>query len=683
MSVLELDGISVRHSTGISKQGKLTINSTQASWTGDDCKEVTVSKEDVKCLTWIPVHVGHELALAKVDGSVVHFTGLREEHFAKIKEFATLTSFGTVQKEQIAATGQNWGELRVDGKIVSFSQAEHKPIFKITLPDVSTVQHTKDEVTFEFAAGEMNSTAANCDTLVGMSFHIPVENEDFPDPQVQGSNSAEEDEQDESENKTSKETQKKELPAKKFYKMIFPHIDASGKSDLPIGTFREVTVMVPRGKFEVQLHHSYLKMLGQAHDFKIYYSSILKLFILPKPNPPTTTVVTALDPPIRKGQTFYNHVLFQFDSESKMSMELSISQSEIDALNVKNSGALTKELESWEFDIFAACLRGLSGAKIIRPRSFTNYANDGSCVRCSYKTDEGFLFPLEHAFFFIHKPPLCVSHEEIEIVEFQRQGTHTVSASTKTFDLCVRTKQGVEHQFRGIEKSEWQPLFSFIQRKNLAVENVDSVRQGPVQQAAVMRFEDMDLGNNNSDRGSDDSDPDFAMNPNEDQDGTSSQSDGSSGAEMVDEADISEPEAVQEEEQDDVMIIDEPDDASKATMSTLKRSYSATKKSKGPTEKEPTKKQKKKKKDKNAPKKNLSAYVFFSKYVRSSIKEENPDITFGEVGKVIGEKWKALPAEEKTKYQEMAEKDKIRYTEEKETYDKNKAEGKKDALDDS
>lgn len=74
------------------------------------------------------------------------------------------------------------------------------------------------------------------------------------------------------------------------------------------------------------------------------------------------------------------------------------------------------------FDVFAACLKGLSGARLTRPRTFANFANDGSCVRCSYKNDEGFLFPLERAFFYIHKPPLRITHEEIDSIEFQRQG---------------------------------------------------------------------------------------------------------------------------------------------------------------------------------------------------------------------------------------------------------------------
>ena len=42
------------------------------------------------------------------------------------------------------------------------------------------------------------------------------------------------------------------------------------------------------------------------------------------------------------------------------------------------------------------------------------------------------------------------------------------------------------------------------------------------------------------------------------------------------------------------------------------------------------------KKDPNAPKKPSSSYVFFNKEARTKIREENPDASFGEVGKLCG-----------------------------------------------
>ena len=56
---------------------------------------------------------------------------------------------------------------------------------------------------------------------------------------------------------------------------------------------------------------------------------------------------------------------------------------------------------------------------------------------------------------------------------------------------------------------------------------------------------------------------------------------------------------------------------------------------------------KRKKKDPNAPKKPCSAFFHFSKKMRPRIKEENPDASFGQLGKIIGEQWSKLGADER------------------------------------
>ena len=42
------------------------------------------------------------------------------------------------------------------------------------------------------------------------------------------------------------------------------------------------------------------------------------------------------------------------------------------------------------------------------------------------------------------------------------------------------------------------------------------------------------------------------------------------------------------------------------------------------------------------------------------VKKENTDASFGEIGKLLGKKWKEISASDKTKYEEMANKDKVR-----------------------
>ncbi|KAF8157917.1 high mobility group box domain-containing protein [Crassisporium funariophilum] len=70
----------------------------------------------------------------------------------------------------------------------------------------------------------------------------------------------------------------------------------------------------------------------------------------------------------------------------------------------------------------------------------------------------------------------------------------------------------------------------------------------------------------------------------------------------------------------------------------------------------------------NPPKRALSAFMFFSQDWRERIKIEKPDACFGEVGKLLGAKWKELDDEGKKSYIEQAAKDKERYENEKSAY---------------
>jgi hypothetical protein len=74
--------------------------------------------------------------------------------------------------------------------------------------------------------------------------------------------------------------------------------------------------------------------------------------------------------------------------------------------------------------------------------------------------------------------------------------------------------------------------------------------------------------------------------------------------------------------------------------------------------------------------------MYFSKEMRQQLKEENPDMKFGEVGKTIGNRWKVISAEEKAKYEAMAKKDKERHGREVSAYKSKKTAEKKDEQED-
>jgi len=87
---------------------------------------------------------------------------------------------------------------------------------------------------------------------------------------------------------------------------------------------------------------------------------------------------------------------------------------------------------------------------------------------------------------------------------------------------------------------------------------------------------------------------------------------------------------------------------------------------------------KRNKKDPRAPKRNMSAFLFYSNVRRHDVKKAHPNLSFSEIAKVLSEMWRLAPTEEKRDYIEKARVDKIRYFREKKAYDDSQPRERKD-----
>jgi HMG (high mobility group) box len=77
---------------------------------------------------------------------------------------------------------------------------------------------------------------------------------------------------------------------------------------------------------------------------------------------------------------------------------------------------------------------------------------------------------------------------------------------------------------------------------------------------------------------------------------------------------------------------------------------------------------KKSKKDPSAPKRNMSAYFLYSVSARPTVKEQNPEASFGDIARIISAQFKVLPAKDRAKWDKKAADDKVRYQREMEVY---------------
>ncbi|KAI3905513.1 hypothetical protein MKX01_038403 [Papaver californicum] len=633
---------------GGTKLGQLRIYPGGIAWKKQGGgKLIEFHKSDIVGVTWMKIPRTYQLGIRSRDGTFQKFTGFRDQDVSSLTTYMQNSIGVTPVEKQLSVSGRNWGEVELDGNLLTFNVGS-KQAFEVSLADVSQTQmQGKNDVVLAFHVDD-NIVANEKDSLVEMSFHIPDNN-------VQYIGDA---------NRSS---------AQVFHNKIMSMGGMSGEE--PVVTFEGIAILTPRGRYNVELYASFLRLQAQANDFKIQYSNIWRLFLLPKSNQPHTFVVVTLDKPIRKGQTLYPHIVLQLETEFVVESTLSLSE---DVLNSKYQGKLEPSYKGLIHDVFTTILRGLSGGrvKITRPGKFRS-CQDGYAVKSSLKAEDGVLYPLEKGFFFLPKPPTLILHDEIEFVEFEMHAA--AGTSMQYFDLLVKLKNEQEHLFCNIQRNEYHNLYDFISGKGLKIMNQGNGRN----------TKHVEWSKNAADDESDVDDKDFKMDtddggsPTDDSGGEDS--DASLSAEVKEtpakkdsrkEASISKPASASNRKPPTDDSGGEDSDASlsaevqmkpakkesRKEASSSKRASTSKRRSPKDGDKDGEKKKKpKKKKDPNAPKQAMSSYMFFSQTERDNIKKSNPGISFTDTARALGEQWKKMTAEEKEPYEAKAKADRLRY----------------------
>jgi structure-specific recognition protein 1 len=524
-----------------------------------------------------------------------------------------------VSSAEAAVSGKNWGEVAVQHSALLFSVGG-QPAFRVDCSDISNVsQQGKTDVLLELGSDE---AADKSDTLFELSFHVPQTNKTHAPPPGPGDGDAD---------------APPPVPAKVLADALTAWADVGPTTGEPVASFQEVAVIIPRGRYDIKLFPGFLRLENASSgDFKIPFANCLRLFILPRPNSTSTLVVLSLDPPIRRGATHYPHLVLQFRADDEVDIEPVAPGPGVLEASAGLGGdrpALEASYTGTEADVFAKIMKALSGVKTTRQGSFTS-PSGGVAVRCVHKADDGHLFPLEKAFFFLPKPSIFIRHDDVSEIEFERnQG-----GSSKTFDLNIKVTEGGSHRFSGIAKAEYDNLVAFLTAKRLPVA---SLAQPAARAGALPQLELSDSGGDSA----------GGLLRGEDEDEEEDEDFNAAGVE----SDGGEPSSE-----------DEESDEEEGGGAAAKPKKAAPPKKRAPAaDDEPAAgKKKRAKKDPNAPKGALSAFMMFSKEKRPQVLAENPGIVFTDVAKKIGELWKAAGPADKAPFEELAKQDKERYARE-------------------
>ena len=66
-----------------------------------------------------------------------------------------------------------------------------------------------------------------------------------------------------------------------------------------IAQFSDLNLIIPRGKYALELYESFAKLHGKTYQYKIVYKDVLKGFLLPKPDGINMVYLLYLKTPLR------------------------------------------------------------------------------------------------------------------------------------------------------------------------------------------------------------------------------------------------------------------------------------------------------------------------------------------------------------------------------------------------
>ncbi|XP_030417691.1 FACT complex subunit SSRP1 isoform X1 [Gopherus evgoodei] len=545
---------------------------------------------------WRRVALGHGLKLLTKNGHVYKYDGFRESEFDKLSEFFKSNYRLELAEKDLCVKGWNWGTVKFGGQLLSFDIGE-QPVFEIPLSNVSQCTTGKNEVTLEFHQNDDAEVS-----LMEVRFYVPPTQEDGVDP------------------------------VEAFAQNVLSKADVIQATGDAICIFRELQCLTPRGRYDIRIYPTFLHLHGKTFDYKIPYTTVLRLFLLPHKDQRQMFFVISLDPPIKQGQTRYHFLILLFSKDEDISLTLNMNEDEVEK---RFEGRLTKNMSGSLYEMVSRVMKALVNRKITVPGNFQGHSG-AQCITCSYKASSGLLYPLERGFIYVHKPPVHIRFDEISFVNFAR-GTTT----TRSFDFEIETKQGTQYTFSSIEREEYGKLFDFVNAKKLNIKNRGHKESMPQSydeyadsdedqhDAYLERMkEEGKIREENADDSSDESgeETDESFNPGEEED------------------DVAEE-------------FDSEVSASSDGGSDREEKRKPAKKAKIVKERKPRKKssESKKGKDPNAPKRPMSAYMLWLNASREKIKSDHPGISITDLSKKAGELWKSMSKEKKEEWDRKAE----------------------------
>ncbi|TNN77658.1 FACT complex subunit SSRP1 [Liparis tanakae] len=543
--------------------------------------------------------------------------GMEEWDFEKISEYFKANYKVELTEKDMCVKGWNWGTAKFSGPLLSF-EVNDNAAFEVPLSNVSQCATGKNEVTLEFHQNDDTDVS-----LMEVRFYVPPAQAD-----------------------------ERQDPVEAFADNVLSKADVIQATGDAVCIFKELQCLTPRGRYDIRIYPTFLHLHGKTFDYKIPYTTVLRLFLLPHKDQRQMFFVISLDPPIKQGQTRYHFLILLFSKEEDLSLTLNMSEEDVER---RFESKLSKNMSGSLYEMVSRVMKALVNRKITVPGNFQGHSGV-QCITCSYKASSGLLYPLERGFIYVHKPPVHLRFEEISSVNFAR-GTTT----TRSFDFEIETKQGNQFTFSSIEREEYGKLFDFVNAKKLNIKN-RGFKEG--MKGKIDEYSDSDEDQHDAylERMKAEGKIREEGNESEESDGESDES-FNPGEEDDD---------IAEEYDSNASASDSSDDGEESDKDGTKKPK--VKKPKVVKEKK-ERKPRKGKKPREGPKRPMSAYMLWLNASRERIKSENPGISITEISKKAGEMWRQLGKDDKEEWDTKAVEAKRQYEKAKKEYKDSVASG--------
>lgn len=509
--------------------GKLRMSQGGLGWKPSvgEGTTITIPADHMASFQWIRVARNYQLSIflvkdrdapssAQTHPRRTNFDGFVRDDFERLSSSIRQYFSKNLDSKEVSTRGWNWGQAKITNHDVQFLVRD-KLAFELPLAHLANSNIAKTEVSMEFLNPEQQQPGANTgstdgsssksrrikgDQLVEMRLYVPGQ-------------AAKDDGSDAASAADGGDDNNEETAAEAFHEALKSKADIGQVAGDSIVVFKEVLVLTPRGRYDIDVFNTFIRLRGKTYDYKILYSSMNKLFLLPKSDEIHVMLVIGLDPPIRQGQTRYPYLVLQFPREEEMDAELNLDD---ETIATKYDGKLKKRYEEPTFRIVTNMFKVLSGQKVATPTDFESSSGQTS-IKCNVKAADGNLYPLEKSLLWVSKQPVYVPYSEIHQAILSRVGGAV--ASSKTFDLRVATKGGTDHTFQSISREELDRLKAWLAERKVRIKNEMAEETGGLAAAAAAGLlsdddEEMGVAGGADDDEDSEEDEDFAADSDSD-----------------------------------------------------------------------------------------------------------------------------------------------------------------------